>query len=159
MHHLPDNEEEISEHSSDEEQPGGGELYKFPKVRRPRNDPKARKDRSKAQERGIARSYRESGFQAARRIPGSGAFQGLKGDVEVENYLLVECKETRTGRLVVEPAWFDKIEKEANQAGKRWWAVHGWVASSTSDYRKFVVVPEKTWLDIMGQIKAYESKR
>lgn len=147
----------LPEHGSGQEQPSGSELYKFPKPqRRPRNDPKARKQRSKDQERRIARSYGESGFKGARRIPGSGAFQGLKGDIDPGSWFLGEAKQTRGGRLTIDPHWYDKIEHESRDRGRPWWVLHAWVGNETSNFRRVVVLSEDHFYELIKRLKAYE---
>lgn len=151
-------EEILPRHDSGEEQPSSRELYKFPRpIRRPTNDTQHKKQRSKAQERGIARSYGIAGFKTAKRIPGSGAFQGLKGDVDPGEWFLGECKQTRGGRLVIDPRWYDKIEYEARNLGRPWWAVHAWIGDETSNYRRVVILNEPHFFELIRQLKGYES--
>jgi hypothetical protein len=153
------NEEELPQHNSNQEQCSDSELYQFPKPkRRPRNDPKARKDRSKAQERGISGSYRSAGFTQSRRIPGSGAFEGLKGDVDSGSWFLAECKQTRGGRLTIDPHWYDKIEREARDLGRPWWVLHAWVGNETSNYRRVVILDEDHFFQLIKRLKDYEQE-
>ena len=58
---------------------------------------------------------------SGKRQPGSGAFEGLKGDVEGGTYglpLLLECKRTKGASLRVESAWLKKITEEALSKNK-----------------------------------------
>lgn len=58
---------------------------------------------------------------SGRRQPGSGAFDGLKGDVEGGSYglpLLLECKRTKGSSLRIEAAWLKKITEEALSKNK-----------------------------------------
>lgn len=53
-----------------------------------------------------------------RRVAGSGALQGMKGDVKEEDWL-VEAKMTKANRYSLTLAVFRKIECEAIRAGRR----------------------------------------
>lgn len=124
---------------------------KQPRTKRLRNN-------SKAQEREIAKSYKEAGFEKARRVPGSGAFSTLPGDIDPQELLLAEAKETRTGKLTLNPDWVDKIENQARQMGRPWWAVHLWVAEDQSRYRKNVVISEEFFFSLLRRIKELENE-
>lgn len=150
-------QEVLSGHDSREVESSSGDVYKWPKPqRRTKNDTKHRKERSKSQERGVARSYRESGFSSAKRVAGSGNIAGLPGDVDPGSWFLGECKETRSGKLVVDPEWVEKIEAQSRQRGRPWWALHLWIADTTSNYRKVVVLDEGHFFQLIRRLKAYE---
>lgn len=113
---------------------------------------KSLKNRSKDQEREVAKSYQKAGFPHARRIPMSGAIQHWKGDVDPGELLLVECKQTRSGKLVIEPDWLAQVQKQSKDIGRAgFYALHGWVAKDTEQYHKIVVLPEELWLAILGE--------
>lgn len=125
-----------------------------------KKDIKHSKDRATAQEYAVRDEYREAGYTKARKVPGSGAYHdaALFSDVEVENLLLVECKETRTGKLTIDPEWVKKVEGEAKAMGKRWWAIHAWAAEGEAHYDKLVIVDQQTWMDLVKQLKDLEEE-
>jgi hypothetical protein len=116
-------------------------------------DPKHNRQRSQAQERGLTDDYKEIGFPKARKVPGSGAFHEamLYSDVEVEDLFLAECKETRTGKMVIDPEWVGKVRAEAVALGKKFWAIHAWMAKDEGHYKKLVVVDETTWMSLLRE--------
>jgi Holliday junction resolvase len=115
------------------------------------------KNKSREQERQLAKEYQKAGFAKARRVPASGAIAGLPGDVEVEDFLLAEAKFSGRGKLTINPAWIDKIRNQARQAGKKNWALHAWVKEGDDNYRKIVIVDPEFFFDLLKQLKAYES--
>jgi Holliday junction resolvase len=119
-----------------------------------KKDVKHNKDRATAQEYAVRDEYREAGYLKTRKVPGSGAYHDaqLFSDVEVENLLLVECKESRTGKLQIEPEWVKKVSQEAKMMGKQWWAIHAWTAEGEQHYDKLVVVDQQTWMDLVKQL-------
>ncbi len=116
-------------------------------------DPKHNRQRSQAQERSLADDYKDIGFSKARKQPGSGAFHEamLYSDVEVEDLFLAECKETRTGKMVIDPEWVGKVRAEAAAMSKKFWAIHSWVAKDEGHYKKLVVVDETTWMSLLRE--------
>ncbi|SRR5258708_34666346 len=150
----------LSGHEGGSEFASPGDIYKHPKpIKRQRvNDIKHRKERSQAQERELARSYQRIGFPQARRVPGSGAIASLPGDVDVEDLLLVEAKESRRGTLTINPDWIGKIRYQARNAGKKWYCLHAWVAKETGNYEKVVVVGEDVWLNLIAQLKVLQER-
>lgn len=120
-----------------------------------KKDIKHSKDRATAQEYAVRDEYREAGYPKTRKVPGSGAYHQaiLFSDVEVEDLLLVECKESRSGKLQIEPEWVSKVDGESKAMGKPWWAIHAWVAEGEKHYDKLVVVKQETWMDLMKQLK------
>lgn len=142
-------------HESGQEQSSGSNLYKHPKpVKRQRiNDIKHRKERSKAQERELARSYRKSGLQEAKRIAGSGSWGEVVADVDPGEWLLVEAKETRGGKLVINSEWVSKIAHQSRQMARPWWALHCWVGETTGPYEKVVILDEKHFFEIIKLLK------
>lgn len=112
---------------------------------------KALKNRSEQQERDIAKSYQAAGFPKARRQAMSGAMRVLPGDVDPGSLLLVEAKQTRTGRMVIDPGWLEQVEKQSSDLGRAgFYALHSWVAKGTDHYKKVVIVSEPLWLVIVG---------
>lgn len=79
------------------------------------------------------------------RQPGSGAFEGAKGDVRRDHIgfpLLVECKRTSGQKsLRVEAAWLDKISREASGQNK-------YPALSIEFDEAEVVAAEATWVAV-----------
>lgn len=86
----------------------------------------------------------------------SGGIATMKGDVSVEDFMLVECKESRSGEVYVTQKWVDKIAKEAKDAGKQWYALHAWAAEGEDNYRKVVLLPEKLWFQILDVLKSQD---
>lgn len=72
-------------------------------------NPKTPKEKSKAQEKRIAKK----GFVT----PGSGAFWPYKGDV-IQGKYLIEAKRTDKKSMAVKEEWLEKIFREAIQSGK-----------------------------------------
>lgn len=119
-----------------------------------KKDVKHNKDRATAMEYAVRDEYREAGYLKTRKVPGSGAYHDaiLFSDVEVEDLLLVECKESRTGKLQVEPEWVSKVEGESKAMGKPWYAIHAWVAEGEKHYDKLVVTKQETWMQLIKQL-------
>lgn len=112
---------------------------------------KTLKNRSEQQERDIAKSYVAAGFPKARRQAMSGAMRVLPGDVDPGSLFLVEAKQTRTGRIVIDPGWLEQVEKQSRDLGRAgFYALHAWVAKGSDNYKKVVVVSEPLWLVIIG---------
>lgn len=112
---------------------------------------KALKNRSEHQERLIAKSYKEAGFPRSRRQAMSGAMRVLPGDVDPGSLLLVEAKQTRTGRITIDPAWLEQVEKQSRDLGRAgFYALHAWIAKDTDNYKRVVIVSEPLWLAILG---------
>lgn len=113
---------------------------------------KALKNRSEQQERLIAKGYVVAGFPKARRQIMSGAISTLKGDVDPGSLLLVEAKQTRSGKLVIDPDWLEKVEKESKDLGRAgFYALHGWVSKNMDNYKRVVVVSEPLWFAILSK--------
>lgn len=113
---------------------------------------KALKNRSEQQERDIAKGYVAAGFPKARRQAMSGAMRVLPGDVDPGKLLLVEAKQTRTGRMIIDPGWLLQVEKQSRDLGRAgFYALHSWVAEGTDNYKKVVIVSEPLWLAILGK--------
>ena len=111
---------------------------------------KALKNRSEQQERLIAKGYVAAGFPKARRQAMSGAMRVLPGDVDPGSLLLVEAKQTRSGKLVVEPKWMEQVEQQSKDLGRAgFYALHGWVAKGTDNYKRVVMVSEPLWFAIL----------
>jgi Holliday junction resolvase len=124
-----------------------------------KKDPKHNRQRSQAQERSITDTYKDIGYKA-RRVPGSGAFHDamLYADVDIDNLLLVEAKETRTGKITIDPEWVEKVKAEAQAIGKRFWAIHAWVAEAESNYKKLVIVEQDTWMTLLKERRDMEKE-
>lgn len=143
----------LTRHESDTEQQHSSELHiQFPRPTKLKNDTRSRKNRSKNQERELARSARLAGFSTAKRVPGSGALAGLPADVDYGEWFLGEAKETRTGRLTIDPEWIKKISNQARQVGRPWWVLHAWVGGETGPYNKVVIMDEKHFFGLMRQL-------
>lgn len=72
-------------------------------------------------ERRLVHRIRDEGWQAMRN-PGSGAYEGLKGDIIASinkvNYL-IEAKKSTTASISVKKEWLDKIVEEAAASRRR----------------------------------------
>lgn len=118
---------------------------------------KALKNRSRAQELEIGKEYRAAGFKKARKVPFSGAITDLKGDVDPGELFLAEAKLTRTGQLVIETKWLEKIRQEALDKGRNgWYALHAWIANGNEHYHKVVVVDEELFYKLLQGYKYAE---
>lgn len=112
---------------------------------------KSLKNRSQHQERLVAKSYVAAGFPKAKRQAMSGAMRALPGDVDPGHLLLVECKETRTGRMIINPDWLEHVEQQSQDLGRAgFYALHAWVAKDSDNYKRVVVVSESLWLAILS---------
>lgn len=116
------------------------------------------RNNSKAQERAIANDYQTAGFTKARRVPGSGAFASLPADVDAGELLLLECKMTRTGRMIIDPAWLAKVEGQAKQMGRPFYALHAWVADKTHPFDKWVCIREDQFFEILRRLNEAEKE-
>lgn len=111
---------------------------------------KSLKQRSEQQERDIAKGYREAGFPHAKRQAMSGALRVLPGDVDPGSLLLVEAKETRTGRLVIKPDWLLQVREQARNMGRAgFYALHAWLTEGEKNYLKVVIVDEALWFAVL----------
>ena len=139
-------------HDSEEVVGSSEHVYLFPKpTRKPKlkNDTRARKQRSKHQERELARSYRLAGFPKAHRQDLSGSLRDKPGDIDPGDYLLAEAKETRQGRLVLDPEWISKIRIQAKSLSRPWYALHAWVGREIGDYYTVAIVDEKHFFQLI----------
>lgn len=58
-----------------------------------------------------------SGRLGVRKNPGSGAVEGLKGDLTADDFL-IENKSTEHRSISIKLEWLEKIHKEARQVGR-----------------------------------------
>lgn len=122
-------------------------------------DVKHNKQRSQAQERGIGQGYKDAGYTKARRQPSSGALHEalLFGDVDPGERWLVEAKQTRSGKLVLETDWLKKITAEAISQNRRP-LLHAAVALDEGQYERWVALPEEDWFDLITELKSLEDE-
>lgn len=111
------------------------------------------KQRSQAQERNIAKGYKDAGFDKARRQPSSGALHEalLFADVDPGERWLVEAKQTRSGKLVLETEWLKKITEESASQGRKP-LLHAAVALDEGQYERWVAMPESDWFDLIKEL-------
>ena len=119
-----------------------------------KRDVKHNKQRSQAQERGIAVGYKEAGFIKSHRVLMSGALHEavLLADVDPGERFLVEAKQTRSGKLVLETDWLKKIKAEAAAVGRKP-LLHAAVALDEGQYERWVAMPEEDWFDYVKELK------
>lgn len=117
-------------------------------------DVKHNKQRSQAQERDLAKDYKDAGFNKARRVPMSGALHeaALLADVDPGEMYLVEAKQTRSGKLVLENAWLKKIKAEAASQNRKP-LLHAAIALEEGQYERWVSMPEEDWFQLLKQYK------
>lgn len=117
-------------------------------------DVRHNKQRSQAQERDIAGKYKDAGFNKARRQPSSGALHEalLFADVDPGERWLVEAKQSRSGKLVLEPDWLRKIKEEAFSQNRKP-LLHAAVAVGEEHYERWVALPEEDWFDLIKELK------
>lgn len=117
-------------------------------------DVKHNKQRSQAQERDIASKYKDAGFDKARRQPSSGALHEalLFADVDPGERFLVEAKQTRSGKLVLETDWLKKIKEEASSQNRKP-LLHAAVALDEGQYERWVAMPEEDWFQLLKELK------
>ena len=122
-------------------------------------DPKHNKQRSQAQERDIASKYRDAGFEKARRQPMSGALHGalLFADVDPGEIFLVEAKQTRSGKLVLENEWLRKIKEEAHSQNRRP-VLHAAIALDEGQYERWVCMPEEDWMLLVKENRGLDEE-
>jgi hypothetical protein len=118
---------------------------------------KALKNRSRDQEMKVSKDYKEAGFPKSKRQTMSGAISYLPGDVDPGELLLVECKLTRAGQLVIKTDWLAQIQKQARDMGRHWYALHAWVAGESEHYNKVVIVDEGLWFKVLKDYKDAEA--
>lgn len=150
---------EIPGYDGEEIISSSGSGYKLPKPeRRPKSDIKARRSRSKSQEDRVAVDYQRSGFPKAKRVFGSGAFKErvMLGDVDPGEWILAECKETRSGGLNIKREWVNQIRRESAAMNRPWWALHAWIADDTSNFEKVVILDEAHFFEILRRLRSYE---
>jgi hypothetical protein len=84
------------------------------------------------------------------RMPGSGAMEGLKGDLSIslgDAQFLGECKKSMTKNLKLQAAWLQKIVQEAEAAKRRPALIYSWqrgpimVAMPKVNFRASFLVP------------------
>jgi len=117
-------------------------------------DVKHNKQRSQAQERNIAEGYKAAGFAKSHRVPMSGALHEavLFADVDPGEKFLIEAKQTRSGKLVLETGWLKKIKLEAAAVGRKP-LLHAAVALDEGNYERWVAMPEEDWFNIVKENK------
>lgn len=122
-------------------------------------DVKHNKARSQAQEREIAKDYKDIGFEKARRVPMSGALHDalLLADVDPGEKYLVEAKQTRSGKLVLENTWLKKIKAEAASQNRKP-LLHAAIALDEGQYEKWVSMPEEDWFNLLKEHKEMEEE-
>lgn len=122
-------------------------------------DVKHNKQRSQAQERDIAGKYKDAGFHKARRQPSSGALHEalLFADIDPGERFLVEAKQSRSGKLVLEPEWLRKIKAEAASQNRRP-LLHAAVAIDEGQYERWVALPEEDWFNLIKELKDLEEE-
>lgn len=87
----------------------------------------------------------------------SGAISYLPGDVDPGELLLVECKLTRAGQLVIKTDWLAQVRKQAQDMGRAgYYALHAWVAGESEHYNKVVIVDEDLWFKVLKDYKERE---
>ena len=124
-----------------------------------KRDVKHNKARSQAQERDIAKEYKQAGFTKARRQPVSGALHEalLFADVDPGEIFLVEAKQTRSGKLVLETEWLKKITAEALSQNRKP-LLHAAIALDEGQYERWVAMPEDDWFELLKQYKYMENE-
>lgn len=122
-------------------------------------DVKHNKQRSQAQERDLAKDYKDAGFNKARRVPMSGALHEalLLADVDPGEKYLVEAKQTRSGKLVLETAWLKKITAEAASQNRKP-LLHAAIALDEGQYERWVSMPEEDWFQLLKEYKALDNE-
>lgn len=122
-------------------------------------DVKHNKARSQAQEREIAKGYKDIGFTKARRVPMSGALHeaALLADIDPGEKYLVEAKQTRSGKLVLETVWLKKITAEAVSQNRRP-LLHAAIALDEGQFERWVSMPEQDWFNILKEHKDLEEE-
>lgn len=122
-------------------------------------DVKHNKQRSQAQERDLAKDYKDAGFAKARRVPMSGALHeaALLADVDPGEKYLVEAKQTRSGKLVLETEWLKKITAEAASQNRRP-LLHAAIALDEGQYERWVAMPEGDWFKVLKEYKDLEAE-
>ncbi len=122
-------------------------------------DVKHNKQRSQAQERDIAKDYKDAGFEKARRVPMSGALHeaALLADVDPGEKYLVEAKQTRSGKLVLENVWLKKIKAEAASQNRKP-LLHAAIALDEGQYERWVAMPEEDWFGLLKEHKDLEEE-
>lgn len=122
-------------------------------------DVRHNKQRSQAQERDLAKDYKEAGFAKARRVPMSGALHEalLLADVDPGEKYLVEAKQTRSGKLVLETAWLKKITAEAASQNRKP-LLHAAIALDEGQYERWVSMPEEDWFQLLKEYKALDNE-
>jgi Holliday junction resolvase len=122
-------------------------------------DVKHNKARSQQQERDIAKDYKDAGFAKSRRVPMSGALHEalLLADVDPGEKYLVEAKQTRSGKLVLETEWLKKITAEAASQNRKP-LLHAAIALDEGQYERWVSMPESDWFELLKQTKELEAE-
>ena len=122
-------------------------------------DVKHNKQRSQSQEREIAKDYKDAGFDKSRRVPMSGALHeaALLADVDPGSLFLVEAKQSRSGKLVLEPEWLKKIKAEAASQNRRP-LLHAAVALDEGQYERWVAMPEEDWFKLLKEMKETQNE-
>lgn len=120
---------------------------------------KTLKNRSRDQEIKIGKDYKEAGFPRAKRQTMSGAISYLPGDVDPGELLLVECKLTRAGQLVIKTDWLAQVRKQAQDMGRAgYYALHAWISKDNEHYNKVVIVDESLWMKVLKDYKDAEAQ-
>lgn len=100
---------------------------------------------------GIRAEKRSASRMGARQVPGSGATDGIKGDLHLKD-LKIECKSTENNSLSVKKDWLDKISREAREVNRepalQVMFVDGY--GRPRDGGSWVMIPESMFLEKFG---------
>lgn len=89
----------------------------------------------------------------------SGALHGaaLLADVDPGEKYLVEAKQTRSGKLVLQNDWLKKIKAEAASQNRKP-LLHAAIALDEGQYERWVSMPEEDWMSLLKEHKDLEEE-
>jgi hypothetical protein len=93
-----------------------------------------------------------SGRLGVRKNPGSGAVEGLKGDLTADDFL-IENKTTEHRSISLKMDWLEKIHREARQVGRSPAVTIQFVdkLGNPVPYGRWALIPEDEFKDVISQ--------
>jgi hypothetical protein len=79
----------------------------------------------------------------------------LLADIDPGERYLIEAKQSRSGKLVLQTEWLKKIKAEAASQNRRP-LLHAAIALDEGQYERWVSMPEEDWFKLLKEYKDLE---
>lgn len=106
---------------------------------------------NKVHKHGQRAEKKTSSRLGVRKNPGSGAIEGLKGDLTADDFL-IENKSTEHRSMSVKLEWLEKISREARQVGRSPALTIQFVdkLGNPVPYGRWALIPEDEFKDVIS---------